>query len=120
MKLAHITIHTGKKDKEIAFYKKYAGLDAVRDMGNITFLGNGETGETLIEIIEDNDNPYEGKNLSLGFSVEDASAYREELLEEGLDPTPVISPAPVVKFFFVKDPAGVSVQFIEQAAVILS
>ena len=37
---------------------------------------------------------------------------REELIADGFEPTPMITPAPNVKFFFVKDPNGVSVQFI--------
>ena len=33
-------------------------------------------------------------------------------LAKGLNPTPMIAPDPHVKFFFVEDPNGVTVQFI--------
>ena len=36
----------------------------------------------------------------------------EELIVLGLEATPMINPAPQVQFFFVKDPAGVTVQFM--------
>ena len=113
MKLSHITIHVPDKAAEIEFYKAYAGLDVIRAFGNITFLGNSEAGETLVEIIEDKENAFTGSNISMGFTVEDAAAYREKLASAGLNPTPVISPNPAVSFFFVKDPVGFTVQFIE-------
>ena len=39
-------------------------------------------------------------------------AKREEMIAAGFEVTPMITPMPNVKFFFVKDPAGVNVQFI--------
>jgi len=38
--------------------------------------------------------------------------FTEELIRMGLEVSPMISPAPQVHFFFVKDPAGVNVQFM--------
>ena len=111
MKFVHATIHTKDKDSEVDFYKKYVGLKTIRAFGNIEFLGN-EDGETLVEIIEDANAAFEGSGISLGFACGDVESYREKLAEEGLNPTPVISPNPAVKFFFVTDPAGVTVQFI--------
>ena len=50
--------------------------------------------------------------LSIGFQTEDAAAKREELIAMGMDATPMVSPNPQVQFFFVKDPAGVNIQFM--------
>ena len=47
-----------------------------------------------------------------GIGVE-VDAMLDQLAEEGFEVTPFITPAPNVRFFFVKDPAGVSVQFME-------
>jgi Skp family chaperone for outer membrane proteins len=44
--------------------------------------------------------------------VEDLEKKREELIADGFVPTPMITPAPNVKFFFVTDPAGVKIQFM--------
>ena len=41
--------------------------------------------------------------------TEGPAAKREELIAMGLEATPMISPNPQVRFFFVKDPAGVNV-----------
>ena len=77
----------------------------------MVFLNNGE-GETCIEIIE-NDAEFAGnENLSVGFLTDDLEKKREELIADGFEPTPVITPAPNVKFFFVTDPAGVKIQFM--------
>ena len=114
MKLAHITIHTNKAQEMIEFYKTYVGLDIVRAFGNITFIGNGEESETLLEIIADDNIQYNGKGLSIGFGCSDLEGKREELIKGGFRPTELISPNPMVKFFFVEDPCGLTVQFISQ------
>ena len=85
MKLMHVTIQTDKFEKEIEFYEKFAGLKVMQDMRPM------------------------GKNIVF---LADTDAKRNELATAGFEPTPVISPMPGVSFFFVKDPAGVTVQFI--------
>jgi lactoylglutathione lyase len=76
------------------------------------FLANSE-GETCVEVIDNPEAENSGNaNLSIGFHAEDVEALREQLQQEGLSPTPMITPVPGVRFFFVKDPAGVNVQFI--------
>ena len=116
MKMLHVTIQTAKFDEEIAFYQDIVGLKIVRDMRtigrNLVFLADNE-GDTCIEIIdtpqaEDAGNAY----LSVGFQSEDVDAMRDRLVSMGYEATPMISPSPTVKFFFVKDPAGVRVQFM--------
>ena len=118
MKMLHITIRTNKFEEEIKFYEDVVGLVPVRDMQpmgfNILFLENRE-GETRVEIIEKADAVNAGnENLSLGFQTKDVEAKRDELVKAGLEVSEMVSPSPTVKFFFVKDPAGVSVQFMEE------
>ena len=110
MKLNHITIQTEAFEKEIEFYQKYVGLTVSRDMRpmgkNIVFL-SGAADDTAIEIIEKPGASDAGnENISIGFHTNDLDC------SDGLNPTPFISPMPQVRFFFVKDPAGVNVQFI--------
>ncbi|MDO4486505.1 MAG: VOC family protein [Bacillota bacterium] len=116
MKMVHVTVQTACFEEEIGFYQEHAGLKIVRDMRsagrNMVFLANGD-GETNIEIIENKEADNSGNpNLSVGFCTEDVDKKREKLIECGFDVTPIIAPAPDVKFFFVTDPAGVKVQFI--------
>lgn len=112
MKIAHVTIHSAKKDETVRFYQEYCGLKVQRELGDmITFLADGE-GQTAVEVIDDAQKAAQTSGLSIGFAVDDVEAYREKLVADGLEPTEIISPNPHVKFFFVKDPNGIDIQFI--------
>ena len=115
MKFLHVTIQTSRFEEEIEFYEKEVGLSILRDMRpmkDLVFLANAEGG-TCIEIIRLPEAELSGgPNLSLGFETEDVDKKREEMAQAGYELTPMISPMPGVKFFFVTDPAGVKVQFI--------
>ena len=115
MKMLHVTIQTKFFQEEMDFFLNHVGLKIDRDMRpfgrNMVFLNNGE-GETCIEIIENNSDFAGNENLSVGFLTEDLEKKREELIADGFEPTPMITPAPNVKFFFMTDPAGVKIQFM--------
>ena len=117
MNMVHVTIQTSGFEEEISFYEKFVGLKIQRDMRlvgkDLVFLGDNET-STMIEIIR-NQNASDSGNayLSVGFQTEGLDAIREKLGNAGFTPTPFITPNPGVRFFYVKDPAGVNVQFIE-------
>lgn len=116
MQLPRVIIQTVKFTEELDFYQNIIGLKIVNEMHtpgrDIVFLANAE-GDTAIEIIDNPDAEDAGNaNLSIGFKTDDVAAKREELIAEGFEATPIIIPNPQTKFFFVKDPAGVSVQFI--------
>lgn len=117
MNMVHVTIQTSRFEEEIEFYEKFAGLKIQRDMRpagkDLVFLGENQE-STMVEIIRNQDASDAGNaNLSVGFNAEDLDAAREKLVSAGLDPTPFITPVPGVKFFYVKDPAEVRVQFIQ-------
>ena len=115
MKMRHVTISTAKLQESVNFYEGICGLTVQRRMDNpghtIVFLANGE-GETAIELIESPDAPFKGAGISIGFQVDDVTAYHKALEEKGFCPTPIFSPNPHVKFFFVEDPNGLEIQFI--------
>ena len=118
MKMAHVTIMTKCLDESVKFYQDIVGLKIQRDMRNIpahkiVFLGN-EAGETCVELVENPEGAYSGSGISMGFEVEDAAGYREELEKKGFKPGEMISPNPHARFFFVKDPNGVDIQFVEE------
>lgn len=117
MKMMHVTIHSCHFEDSVVFYQKVAGLTVQSDLRqpngmSIVFLANGE-GETCVELIDAKEEAaYTGGGISIGFHVDNVVAYREELEAKGYQPTPLLSPNPQVQFFFVKDPNGVTVQFI--------
>ena len=115
MKLNHVTIQCRNLEKSVSFYREIVGLDIVGEINagprHIYFLANGE-GETAVELIGNPEAAYQGSGISLGFGCSDVESYREELAAKGYEPTPIISPNPKTKFFFIADPDGVQVQFI--------
>ena len=115
MKMVHVTINTGCLEESIRFYEDIVGLSIQDDFraagGNIVFLAKDE-GDTQVELIDNPEKAYKGAGISIGFHVKDVEAKREEVIEKGLKPTPIITSNPHVRFFFVEDPNGVTVQFI--------
>ena len=115
MKMVHVTIYTGCLEESIKFYEDVVGLKIQNDLRQfgekIVFLAK-DAGDTQVELIDDPEKAYKGSGISMGFHVDDVEAKREEVLAKGLNPTPIITPNPHVKFFFVEDPNGVTVQFI--------
>ena len=118
MKMAHVTIFSKCIDESVAFYQDIVGLTMMRDMRDnaahpIAFLANA-AGETCVEIVGEADKAYQGSGISMGFAVEDVEAKRAELEAAGYNPGPMISPNPHAKFFFIQDPNGVGIQFIQE------
>lgn len=118
MTLTHITISTAKLEESIQFYQTAVGLIIAQDLRtksplNIVFLT--DTNQTVnIELIENKEHPYEGSGLSIGFATADLDNEAERLKQAGMTSGPVISPNPHTRFFFISDPNGVQIQFIEE------
>lgn len=118
MILSHITINTAKLNDSVTFYEKIIGLHIVQDMRgnkgpNIMFLSD-ERADFCIELVENKNKAYEGSGLSIGFATQDLDKEAAVLKEKGITPGPVISPNPHTRFFFIPDPNGVQIQFIEE------
>lgn len=118
MKFSWCTITVGDLEESIKFYQEVVGLtlmekhDANPDR-KLAFLGEGET---KIELIWRKGHKSSGNitGISLGFEVDSVDEKIAYIHEKGIKVTSGPSqPVPQVKFFFVKDPNGVNVQFIE-------
>ena len=116
MKMMHITIQTKHFVEELKFYQEIIGLTIQHEMNgmgrHIVLLGDGEGGMS-IEIIDRPDAENSGNQfLSMGYKTEDVAKMRETLMEKGYEVSEMISPMPQIQFFFAKDPAGVTIQFM--------
>ena len=118
MKFCWCTITVEDMEESLAFYRDIVGLPVSRRFSDrpeadICFLGDGETKVELIceEGRTAADNP---AGISLGFSVESLDAMMAFLHEKEIEiESGPFQPNPHIKFFFVKDPNGVTVQFSE-------
>ncbi len=114
MKLGHVTIQTRDLEKSIGFYEEACGLVVRSRMGDaIAFMGD-EASPTAVELIAAEDGRcFRGSGISLGFEVDDVEVEWELKSEKGYKPGAIHRPNPQVAFFFIKDPDGVPVQFIQ-------
>ncbi len=118
MKFVHTTIMVKNLEESIKFYMDIVGLPVVRRFPagpemEIAFLGEGDT---LVELIQ-NDNLQNinlGTDISLGFSVESLDKTIEFVKEKGIQiHSGPFQPNPTTRFFYVLDPNGLRIQFIE-------
>jgi lactoylglutathione lyase len=108
-------------NESLKFYHEIVGLKINRRFNagpgvEIAFLGDGES-KTELELIC-NDKVKEinvGEDISWGFTVESVDKMIELLKENGIG---ILSgpfqPNPSVKFFYVSDPNGFKIQFVEE------
>lgn len=118
MKFAHTTIYVRNMEESLKFYQEVLGLPVVRKIQagptmEIVFLGEGET---LVELICDKNKSdvNMGQDISLGFVVESADEAMEEVKAKGIAiHSGPFQPNPATKYFFVLDPNGLKIQFIQ-------
>lgn len=119
MKFCWTTLTVKDMEESLRFYQEVVGLKVNRRFPagpgmEIAFLG--EEGETEVELISNKDAKEVsfGQNISLGFMVESVDEMMAFVKERGIDVhSGPFQPNPHTKFFFVLDPNGLKVQFIE-------
>ena len=112
------TLNVENMDESINFYESIVGLNLERrakfgpDM-EIAFLGDGET---KVELIYDKSiAPLNiGSDVSLGFTTSSLENKLTFLKEKGISiHSGPFQPGPHIKFFFILDPNGLRIQFVE-------
>jgi lactoylglutathione lyase len=119
MKFLWTTLSVADFDRSLKFYQEVVGLPLKRRMDppgmNIAFLGEGET---AIELIYDSKRPQVDLKspVAIGFKVENLAAALADFQAKGvkIDAGP-FKPNPQVQFFYVRDPDGMNVQFVEES-----
>ncbi len=118
MKFCWSTLVVKDLEESLKFYKEIVGLREDRRLKagqgvEIVFLGEGDT---LLELMT-SPQPREvnmGTDISLGFEVESVEKKIAELKERGIAiHSGPFQPAPNVKFFYMLDPNGLKIQFVE-------
>lgn len=118
MKFCWITINVRDLEKSLHFYENIIGLGINKRFKpdqdkEIVFLGKDGT---QIELIYDSKTKEVviGEDISLGFEVESLERIDEVLKKNSI---PIHSgpfqPNPSIRFFYILDPNGVKIQFVE-------
>lgn len=118
MKFCWCTLMVKNMEESLKFYQEIVGLEVDRRFKagpgtEIAFLGDGETKVELVC----NDGSKEvnmGQDISLGFEVNSVDEMMASLKEKGIAVhSGPFQPNPHVKFFYVADPNGLKIQFVE-------
>lgn len=118
MKICWVTIIVKNMEESLRFYYEIVGLNIDKrfEAGpgtEIVFLGDGETKVELI-CSEDTKDISIGQNISLGFEVDSVDDMMAFVKEKGIAiHSGPFQPNPNLKFFYVLDPNGVKIQFVE-------
>jgi lactoylglutathione lyase len=121
MNFCWVTINVANMEKSLNFYRDVVGLSVDRSMKpsanmEIAFLGKGETKVELIFDAKSDKRNY-GDDISLGFEVESVDKTMESLKKRNIKiHSGPHQPNPMIKFFYVLDPDGLKVQFVENIA----
>ncbi len=105
-------------EESLKFYKDIVGLKENRRFKSgpgveIAFLGDGETQLELMTAAQPRDINM-GTDISLGFEVASVDEMIRELNKQGIAVhSGPFQPAPNVKFFYLLDPNGLKIQFVE-------
>ncbi|OPL09748.1 MAG: glyoxalase [Firmicutes bacterium ML8_F2] len=119
MKFCWVTISVQDMKKSLDFYQNIVELTISERLNpgegmEIVFLGDGET---KVELLYNPKHPKieNPQGISLGFEVDSLDQQLKLIKEQGIGVTGgPYQPNPNTKFFFVRDPNGVSIQFVER------
>lgn len=117
MKFCWSTLMVKNMEESLKFYKEIVGLEVNRRFNaglgvEIAFLGDGETKIELICNEASNEVNF-GQGISLGFEVDSLDEMMALVEEKGIDISGPFQPNPHIKFFYVLDPNGLKIQFVE-------
>ncbi len=111
MDLIFTTIHAQDFEKSLEFYTEIIGLPIISRFGTpdrpIAMLGKADSAH--LEIIGDGKGPVD-LPISIGFATDDAEATARSITDDYIGP---IQPNPRVKFCFIRDPDGYTVQLVQ-------
>lgn len=118
MKFCWCTIKVKNMEESVRFYQEIVGLNIANRFAagpdkEICFMGDGETKVELV--YETNNKPMNNiEGISMGFEVESVDKMIDNIKEKGFTvASGPVQPNPHTKFFFINDPNGWSIQFVE-------
>lgn len=120
MKFCWSTLRVKNLEESIKFYQDIVGLTLNKRFNSgpgkeIAFLGDGETKIELICNEELKDISY-GEHISLGFEVNCIDEMMDFVKEKGVAiHSGPFQPNIHTKFFYVLDPNGLKIQFVEES-----
>lgn len=120
MKYLWTTINVKNLDESIAFYSDLLDLKVMQrfpaGQGEIAFMGNGIDNETLVELFADTNKNHVNfcEYISIGFAVDSIEIMLDTVNTKNIPIHNEPFETPAFKFFTIKDPNGLNVQFFQK------
>jgi lactoylglutathione lyase len=121
MKYLWTTIHVKNMDESIHFYSDLIGLQVMQRFPagpgvEIAFMGNGVDNETLVELYSNcnNDTINYSEFISIGFAVDSVDTTLDIVRSKNIPIHNEPFETPKFKWFTIKDPNGLNIQFFQQ------
>ncbi|TCT14554.1 lactoylglutathione lyase [Natranaerovirga pectinivora] len=118
MKFSFSTLFVKDIEESVQFYQEIVGIPIKSRLSpapnlNIVFMGDDEA---QIELIQDSNKKIIniGSDISWGFTVNSVEEVYEFVKKQNVTIlSDIIQPKPSVKYFFIEDPNGMKIQFVE-------
>lgn len=121
MKFLWTTIYVRNLDESVSFYSDLLGLQVIKRFPagpdtEIAFMGNRTDNETLVELMADSKKGITsfGESISIGFAVDSVDAMLDIVKRKDIPVNSGPFETPAFRFFCIKDPNGLNVQFFQQ------
>ena len=117
MHFLHLTFRIKNIEKSVRFYESFVGLTMIRrfsmDKSEIAFLADKE-GATQIELVYMPEGvKAAAKGVTVCFQTNDLDDIHQRALEWNLNPSEIRIPDNTMRYFYVYDPDGISIEFKE-------
>ena len=118
MKFQWTTIQVTNLDNSLKFYKDLLGMNISRviEGGNHQIVILGEDDDAKIELIPISTASKEnlGNGVSIGIAFKQLDDLVEKIKSKNIPVVGPITPMPDIRFFFVNDPDGYTIQLLDE------
>ncbi len=118
MKFQWTTIQVTNLDNSLKFYKDLLGMKIARviEGGNHQIVMLGEDDDAKIELIPISTASREnlGNGVSIGIAFKQLDDLVEKIKSKNIPVVGPITPMPDIRFFFVNDPDGYTIQLLDE------
>lgn len=118
MKFQWTTIQVTNLDNSLKFYKDLLGMKIARviEGGNHQIVMLGEDDDAKIELIPISTASKEnlGNSVSIGIAFKQLDDLVEKIKSKNIPVVGPITPMPDIRFFFVNDPDGYTIQLLDE------
>lgn len=118
MKFQWTTIQVTNLDNSLKFYKDLLGMKIARviEGGNHQIVMLGEDDDAKIELIPISTASREnlGNGVSIGIAFKRLDDLVEKIKSKNIPVVGPITPMPDIRFFFVNDPDGYTIQLLDE------